>query len=420
MPSDIAVMLFSDDLRVDDNPALLAASQHSQLLCVYVFDEVQGRHEGHWPATGPLRARFIWQSLMELELRLNSLGQRLLITQGPLHQVMARLTAELGSLCIYCQQPDSWYETQQMAHLAEQYHVRFRGAPTLLSQNQLPFVLNQMPESFTPFRKKVEANWPRIQPLSPPTRLPSAPDITMNTLGSSPILTECNVSDKAVLNFHGGEQSAWKRLKDYIWEQRAVGHYKQSRNGLLGADYSSKFSPWLAQGCLSPRRIYQQVKCYESRFGASDSTYWMIFELLWRDFFHLQARRMEADFFYSPPAAQRSFRDDPQALKRWCEGRTGQEFVDANMRELLQTGFMSNRGRQNVASYFIYELQLDWRIGAAWFEHQLIDYDAPSNYGNWSYIAGQAHDPRHGRQFDIDAQAQRYDPEHQYRAYWLS
>jgi deoxyribodipyrimidine photo-lyase len=89
------------------------------------------------------------------------------------------------------------------------------------------------------------------------------------------------------------------------------------------------------------------------------------------------------------------------------------------MRELKQTGFMSNRGRQNVASYLIHELALDWRLGARWFEHCLIDYDVASNYGNWNYLAGTGHDPRTQRHFNIEKQTAMYDQDGRFQTLWL-
>ena len=111
---------------------------------------------------------------------------------------------------------------------------------------------------------------------------------------------------------------------------------------------------------------------------------------------------------------------DENVLQSWINGETGNDFIDANMLELRNTGFMSNRGRQNVASYFCHDLKQDWRIGAAYFEHQLIDYDVSSNWGNWAYIAGVGNDPRPNRYFNIDKQANDYDADKSYRKLWIS
>ena len=104
-------------------------------------------------------------------------------------------------------------------------------------------------------------------------------------------------------------------------------------------------------------------------------------------------------------------------FKKWISGQTKEPFVNANMLELKKTGWMSNRGRQNAASYFAKELFMDWRIGAAYFESLLIDYDVHSNYGNWMYIAGVGNDPRN-RKFNIRSQADRYDENGKFQQLW--
>ena len=108
-----------------------------------------------------------------------------------------------------------------------------------------------------------------------------------------------------------------------------------------------------------------------------------------------------------------------ELLNRWINGETESDFVNANMLELKHTGFMSNRGRQNVASYLCNDLKLDWRYGAAYFEQQLIDYDVCSNWGNWAYVAGVGNDPRKDRYFNVVKQANDYDKEGVYRKLWL-
>ena len=122
-------------------------------------------------------------------------------------------------------------------------------------------------------------------------------------------------------------------------------------------------------------------------------------------------------------AYQRSYAADEgqfnTALNKWINGQTGVPFIDANMMELKLTGFMSNRGRQNVASYLCNDLKVDWRYGAAYFEQQLVDYDVCNNWGNWAYLAGVGNDPRANRYFNIAKQAAMYDPDGSFQQLWL-
>jgi deoxyribodipyrimidine photo-lyase len=147
----------------------------------------------------------------------------------------------------------------------------------------------------------------------------------------------------------------------------------------------------------------------------------LIFELLWRDYFRFIAAKHGDRLFY-PSGLRRlavPWRLDWAEFDRWRQGLTGFPLVDANLRELATTGFMSNRGRQNVASFLTKNLGLDWRLGAEWFESCLMDYDVCSNYGNWAYTAGVGNDGRRFRYFNILKQAQDYDPQGTYVKLWL-
>ena len=163
------------------------------------------------------------------------------------------------------------------------------------------------------------------------------------------------------------------------------------------------------------------MKKYEKEVVKNDSTYWLIFELLWRDFFKYISLKHGDAIFQLGGILQKEYTWTTEAclMERWIHGTTQEAFVNANMLELKHTGWMSNRGRQNVASYLAKTLQVDWRMGAAYFESQLIDYDVHSNYGNWMYVAGVGNDPRN-RAFNVSLQAERYDPEQKFQERWLS
>eukprot|EP01035_Chromulina_nebulosa_P022463 gene22463-29086_t len=163
---------------------------------------------------------------------------------------------------------------------------------------------------------------------------------------------------------------------------------------MIGTDYSSKLSLYLAYGAISAKYIYHNIKSYERKSGiANESTYWLVFELLWRDYMKFYSLKYQNKLFYltgaQGPAAKTKYpwKVDIQKFTAWKEGKTGYPIIDANMRELLLTGFMSNRGRQIVASFLVRDLELDWRLGAHHFEEYLIDYDVDSNWGNWQYAA---------------------------------
>jgi deoxyribodipyrimidine photo-lyase len=259
------------------------------------------------------------------------------------------------------------------------------------------------------FLKPIVIKSPFIDKLSLPR---------IQQLGLENITIDC----RAAIGFKGGETEGYKRLNNYFFETQAISTYKETRNGMIGENYSTKFSAWLALGCLSPREIYYELKKYEYQFSANESTYWLEFELLWRDYFRFMMKKYSNKFFQQAGIQAKNdnlHKHNNDLLLTWINGQTGVDFIDANMIELKSTGFMSNRGRQNVASYLCNNLKLDWRYGAAYFEQQLIDYDVCSNWGNWAYLAGVGNDPRGNREFNIEKQAKDYDKSMAFRNLWL-
>ena len=219
--------------------------------------------------------------------------------------------------------------------------------------------------------------------------------------------------------FKGGSVAAYLRIQHYFWDTKKLSFYKQTRNGLIGIDYSSKLSAWLANGAISAREIYWKTKKYEKEVGKNQSTYWLIFELIWRDYFKYISLKHGTKIFKLGGIIEKKYewKKSYKLFESWCQGNTLEPFVNANMIELNKTGWMSNRGRQNVASFLSKNLLLDWRMGAAYFESLLIDYDVHSNYGNWMYVSGVGNDPR-DRKFNVRSQAERYDSSGKYQRIW--
>jgi deoxyribodipyrimidine photo-lyase len=290
----------------------------------------------------------------------------------------------------------------------------------LIHPEDLPFALRDLPDIFTQYRKIVEARLFVRACFPTPTAVQA---LAHTEAPFEPHFPDTIADVRSALPFQGGEPAGQARLHDYVWKSDLLRTYKETRNGLIGPDYSSKFSAWLADGCISPRQVFHEVRRYESERVANDSTYWMIFELLWRDYFRLVMGKFGTALFsidgISRRSTRRSWGRNSADFQAWVSGNTGNQFIDANMRELLLTGFMSNRGRQNVASYFVNELGLDWRLGAQYFEEALVDYDVYSNWGNWAYLAGVGNDPRENRRFNITRQADVYDPAGSYQKLWL-
>jgi len=423
-----AIVWFRDDLRVDDNPTIAdAVVDAGAVVPVYVTDpRRRGETRYGTDKRGPFRAKFRRESLLDLRTSLRERGGDLLVRAGRVETVVPDLVEQVDADAVYAQTKPATEELEREYAVREALpaDVSFerRWTHTLYHIDDLPTPYDRIDDTFTPWRKEVERGASVRDPVAAPATVPT-PDRGLDA-GEIPTLSPSDrmapTDDRAVLQFEGGESAGKQRLREYVWEGDHLREYKQTRNGMLGADYSSKFSAWLAAGCLSPRWIHREVERYEDERVSNEDTYWLVFELLWRDFFQFQFVKHGADFF-GPTGIRdvhKEWDQDREAFRRWADGETGVPFVDANMRELNRTGYMSNRGRQNVASFLADALGIDWRWGAAYFEERLVDYDVASNWGNWAYQAGVGNDSRDNH-FNVLSQGERYDGGADYITTWL-
>lgn len=423
-----SLVWFRNDLRVHDNESLVKGCQADEVLPVYVFDPRQFDNTSFgFPKTGLHRAHFLRESVANLKKNLKQLGGDLLVIRGKPEEIIPDLIEEYGIDLAFTSKEITKEEIEVEQSLKKLLgnKLSFVWQSTLFHINDIPFHQNEIPDVFTEYRKKTEKHSKIRGELPIPVKVttPSLqPDNTIppiSTLLNSDTTIK-NKDTRSVLDFSGGEDAAMARLQDYFWHNDHLKTYKKTRNRLLGADYSTKFSPWLANGSISPRRIYWEVKKYEEQREKNTSTYWLIFELIWRDYFRFSAWKYGDKIFW-PSGIQGNYRDwdtNKNKFKKWAEGNTGIPFIDANMRELNETGYMSNRGRQNVASFLAQNLNIDWRMGAEYFESKLLDYDPCSNYGNWAYNTTVGHDPRN-RYFNIVSQSQKYDTNGEYIRTWV-
>lgn len=434
--TNTAVVWFRNDLRTLDHQALFEAStQYEQVMGVFVLDEraINGKTQHfEFPKIGDARLQFLLEALSDLRTQLRALGSELYVLRGKTEDSLPDFVRKVHAQAVFTHEEITDEEIEIDILVEQKLDQQGVGlymfwGSTLYHPDDIPFSQTEIPKVFTPFRKKVEKlatvrktyPLPRIKTRIEEKDYDPTPIPSMKNLGRE----RFQVDDRAAIDFKGGQTGALARLEHYFFISRNLEVYKQTRNGLLGYDYSSKFSPSLALGCISPRTIFHEIKRYEKEFIANDSTYWLIFELIWRDFFRFVFWRYENKLFQLRGLLKDSYPNpsnfvDEARLEEWRTGQTGIPFVDANMRELLHTGFMSNRGRQNVASYLVHFLNCDWRWGAEWFESQLVDYDPCSNYGNWAYISGVGNDPR-TRYFNVLKQANDYDSKGSYVQHWI-
>ena len=396
------------DQRLSDNACWdsareLAHSTGNELRAVYAWnhlDRAQGL--GGIPRISPRRATWIREGLSALAHELKAHGVELQQTPG---SILDWLRANRPHTLLYSRAVATEERHQESEVSALGIATRTFWTHTLLTPGNVPGGLSRLPTTFTPFRHRAEREALSFDCAASET----SPNDHSPT------------SSSEAFPFEAGEPAALARLDAYARNPNGAAQYKTRRNGLLGTEFSTKFSPWLASGAISPQRIWQTCLDLEDELGGSPDVEWIRVELLWREYFQWVAYTAGPTLFQ-----KKGFREVPpkngfnaKAFQRWVDGTTGDDFVDAGMRELAETGFSSNRARQNMASYLIHDLGMDWRYGAAYFESQLLDYDPASNWANWAYIAGVGNDPRPVRRFNTAKQASDYDADGSFRAHWL-
>jgi deoxyribodipyrimidine photo-lyase len=423
---------FQHDLRLSDNPALTQLARSVEhLVAVYCFaqSDLEQPRYAHVPM-GPHRYRFIREALAELKANLAAKGVELIVAYGEPVETISSLISALSITHVGKHDHTGYHERQAWQTIQKQHpEIKFStaNAATLYNQMDLPMSIAELPGVFTQFRKKVEKLATPKKPISAPAFLPEtvASDVDIiraqqakfdALLPHPPALS----NDENGQKLRGGESVAQAQLEYYSFSSNALSTYKETRNGLDGWDFSSKLSAWLATGCVSPRQVLAKIEDFEQKVVANDSTYWLFFELLWREFFQWHALSAGYELFTFAGVQQQPpyTKHIAKIHQQWVNGTTPCPIINACMNQLRETGFMSNRGRQLVASCYVHELGQDWRYGAAYFESMLIDYDPASNYGNWQYLAGVGCDPRGHRQFNLQKQTEIYDPQQTFIRAW--
>jgi deoxyribodipyrimidine photo-lyase len=422
------LLWFRQDLRLQDNPALLAAlERRAPVVPVYILDDAG---EGRWPAGGASRW-WLHQSLAALDSDLRARGSRLVFARGDSAAVLRELVRVTGAGAVY------WNRRYEPAAVARDARLKAEFAAAGVEGRSFNSALLHEPHTiankqgkpfqvFTPFwRHCLE------KPVAPPVKLAAgakipAPQRRPGGLALAELDLRPGISWDAGLaeTWTPGEAGAASRLKHFA--AGAMAGYDGQRNQ-PGRDGTSMLSPWLHHGEISPRQIWAAVQA-QSRdtgvFPPSNGARVFLSEVGWREFAHhllfhfphTPAQPLRADFAAFPWA------DDPGGVKlrAWQRGRTGYPIVDAGMRQLWHTGWMHNRVRMVAASFLVKHLRLSWTHGAAWFWDTLVDADLASNTLGWQWTAGCGADAApYFRVFAPVLQGVKFDPEGDYVRRWV-
>jgi deoxyribodipyrimidine photo-lyase len=403
-----ALVWFTRDLRLHDNPALRAALDgHERVVPVFCFDPrlLTGRN-----ASAP-RTRFMLESLADLDGSLRDRGARLVIRNGPVERELVALAKQASASEVHAAGDVSPYARSRArlvgdALRGEGVELRLHpgnsvasGLAAIATSGGGPYTV------FTPFHRA----WlkaPRRDAIGAPRKIPMPGGLRAGRL---PSLSSLGLEGGVSKPMRGGESEGRARLKRFL--EGAASVYDENQDA-LASDGVSRLSPYLRFGCISPAET-------EARLPSGRGPEEFARQLCWRDFFryllHHFPETTKAEF-------QKRYRDrivwrrDEQSFAAWREGRTGYPLVDAAMRQLAEEGWMHNRARLLVGSFLTKHLGLDWRVGERWFMKMLLDGDLASNVGNWQWIAsvGSDRQPVSRRILSPTRQQRRFDPNGEY------
>ena len=390
------------DLRVHDNLALsTAAREAEQVVPLFVFDDaILRRTSGR-----PNRVAFLLDALRDLDASLVRCGAGLVVRRGDVVAETIGLAQDVGAEAVYVAEDASGYAQRRRRLLEDACRVARIGLRVTPGVTVVPLLSLETSSRghysvFTPFyRAWTDAPWRPVEPaprrLSMPSRVARGRLPTLGRLVGSRPSPELPA---------GGETAGRQRLSG--WLRFGIAGSDAGHDG-LEADTTSRLSPYLHLGCLSPLEVAQRAT---EITGAAA----FVRRLAWRDFFHqLLAARPETAHEDLRPRGD-DWSDDSDALDAWKHGWTGYPIVDAGMRQLLHEGFMHNRARLIAASFLVRDLRIDWREGAQHFFDWLVDGDVANNVGNWQWVAGTGANPRPGRTLNPLRQARRFDPDGNY------
>jgi deoxyribodipyrimidine photo-lyase len=404
-----ALVWLRRDLRLHDHPALRAAlDRHDRVIPVFCFDDrlLHGRH-----ASGP-RTQFLLECLADLGASLRARGSALVLRHGPPEQELLRLAQDVEATTIHCTadvSPFARRRDERVAKACRKARIELAAHPGLTAVDEVGALRTTQGRPYTVFspfhRAWLEGE--RRETIGAPRKLPPLPSRLRR--GRLPALTGLGLEQEVADPLHGGEGPARERWRRFL--ATGARRYGSNRDA-LGEEGTSRLSPYLHFGCLSPREV-------EHRLPAGKGGAEFRRQLCWRDFYHQvlghfpRNARSEFQGRYRGAIRWSHARRD---FETWTEGRTGYPLVDAGMRQLRREGWMHNRARLVVASFLTKDLGIDWRWGERWFMRLLIDGDVANNNGNWQWIASVGVDPQPAfrRIYNPALHMERFDPRGSY------
>ena len=398
------------DLRLADNPALHAGVQSGKpLILLYIYEMNKAR------ALGAASKVWLHHSLTSLSNSIAEKGGQLILRRGDAAEILDEIVAETGADEVHWNRRyEGWAREIDQALKSD---LKSRGlkveshkANLLVEPWEVATKTGGFYKVFTPFWRAARASFTVDPNLPAPMNLNSFRGLGSDKVTDWNLLPASLDWGNKIMTYHNaGEVHAMGRLKRFL--AGPVGQYDLQRDRPDNEVGTSKLSPHLAFGEISPRQIWNAA------YGIGGDSDKFLSEIGWREFSYTL-------LFYNPDLARENYKPDfdkfpwdrnPAKVEAWRRGQTGYPFVDAGMRELWQTGWQHNRVRMVCASFLIKHLLTDWRVGEAWYWDTLLEADPASNAASWQWVAGSGADASpYFRIFNPFTQGEKFDPNGDY------
>lgn len=415
------ILWFRSDLRIHDNEALIEAARAvDEVIPLYVFDEHNFERGPYgFQSLGAHRAHFLLGSVAALRDKLRTLGSDLIVLVGRPEKIVFEIACRYKTHWVFCNRERTPQEVGVQDALEKNLwtvgqEVRYSRGKMLYHTADLPFPITHVPDTFAGFRREVEKFLPIRLPLEVVESGLPFPECARSEVLPIPTMVELGFSgyDPSEVAFRGGEEDALGYLDDRI---SALAHAEPS--GL-------QISPWLSAGALSPKVVYHAMERMEGSELVSVKKE-IQRNLMLRDFYRLMGKKHREKLFDHAGLAEKEVLphsmqevDYPMFIS-WVKGETKNDFVNAIMRELGNTGFVAHQLRRVASYYLVQRMEIPWLYGAAYFESALIDYDPMSNYGNWQRVGGVSLDQSGETEVNYEAVEKQFDPHGLYKEKWL-
>ncbi|MGE5355949.1 MAG: DASH family cryptochrome [Deltaproteobacteria bacterium] len=427
----IGIVWFRHDLRLRDNQALTeAAEQCDVILPVYVFDERLYNEftPNGFRQIGVYRAQFIIDSVNNLKKSLHEKNIDLIVRFGKAEDIICEIADQVKSTIVFCNRERAPEEEiiqdnleKKLWHIGQE--LRFSRGKMLYHTGDLPFPVRHTPDTYAAFYREVG----KIVPVRKPLPVPDKMLPYMGTVESDPVpsLTELGFSEDEIpkegFRFKGGESEGLKKLDEFIKSSFKVNSLKINRKN-KDEVLITHLSPYINAGVLSPKTLYESINQYMGNKYHASRASCILHGLMRRDFMKLLEKKYKTKIFEHGGIKgneQYELKPELEKFQLWREARTGIPIVDAFMRELNNTGYISYEGRRILSQFLIEELCVTWQLGAEYFQSKLVDYNPCSNWGNWNIMAGVAFDTKEDRYCSIITKARKLDPKGEFVRKWV-